>query len=281
MGTTKNEIVPVTESFVALRPEYDIREVMEMNLGGGEGISLFDFERVKLGAGGSTSFTIESPDGEEDTVKTFEALICHRVDQRSYWSVGMDEGGGATPPDCSSFDLQTGYGDNGNGDGEHACRTCPKNQWGSDPKGGKGKACSQTVKLMLLRQGAEASPFPSVLSVPAGSLKQFNRYMFALTAKGVGFKAGVHKFSLEKDTSATGVVFAKLKVELVRKLEDAEAERVEAYGEAIAATLSAMAPEGRADSAEPVSGEVVEGEATVEGDDDWQKEAAATVGGSE
>ncbi len=35
-----------------------------------------------------------------------------------------------------------------------ACATCDFNKWGSDPKGGKGKACKQVRRLALLPAGA-------------------------------------------------------------------------------------------------------------------------------
>ena len=37
------------------------------------------------------------------------------------------------------------------------CATCPKNQWGSDPEGGKGKACKNVRRLALLPADAAAS----------------------------------------------------------------------------------------------------------------------------
>jgi hypothetical protein len=34
------------------------------------------------------------------------------------------------------------------------CAVCPKNAWGSDPKGGRGKACSNTRRLALIPAGS-------------------------------------------------------------------------------------------------------------------------------
>jgi len=52
-------------------------------------------------------------------------------------------------PNCKSNDGVTGRGDIGGGNGTRECSKCPMNQWSSDPKGGKGKACKQTVLLAL------------------------------------------------------------------------------------------------------------------------------------
>lgn len=69
------------------------------------------------------------------------------------------------------------------------CATCPKNQWGSDPKGGAGKACKNLRRLMLVpagevdeRTGKFVAPtaLDSTilgLKVPPTSTKGFDAYI--------------------------------------------------------------------------------------------------------
>jgi len=52
-------------------------------------------------------------------------------------------------PACKSDDGIIGFGANGEAGEKHECKKCPLNQWNSDPKGGKGKACKQSVLLAI------------------------------------------------------------------------------------------------------------------------------------
>lgn len=65
------------------------------------------------------------------------------------------------------------------------CEACPMNQWGSDPKGGKGKACKNTARLMVVPSKPNIEMQPWVLDVPPTSMTAFNNYINLLTANGV------------------------------------------------------------------------------------------------
>ena len=60
------------------------------------------------------------------------------------------------------------------------CATCPMNQFGSDPKGGKGKACKEMRRLFILQKG---DMYPSIMNVPPTSLRQWDAYVSALLSK--------------------------------------------------------------------------------------------------
>lgn len=61
----------------------------------------------------------------------------------------------------------------------HECATCPHNEWGSDPEGGRGKACKNIVRLVVahaddVRNGASPTGVKTYyLNVPVTSVKEF------------------------------------------------------------------------------------------------------------
>ena len=50
--------------------------------------------------------------------------------------------------------------------GKRACADCPHNQWGTDPKGGKGKACKNMVRVYVLQEGCAFPYEPFLQQVP-------------------------------------------------------------------------------------------------------------------
>ena len=72
------------------------------------------------------------------------------------------------------------------------CQGCPKNEWGSDPNGGRGKACKQTRRLVLIPGTAiedQTDPVKAtqtaemaVLDLPVTSVKNYSGYVNSLAA---------------------------------------------------------------------------------------------------
>jgi hypothetical protein len=136
--------------------------------------------------------------GEGEVVKTFRGIILHHSAGRGYWKDPEVRG---TPPDCSSSngifpDMGTAPFKPGPS-GKPACCNCPMNDWGTDPKGGRGKACKQKHSLfVLVLDEAYQSAIPYLLRAPATSLKAIGAYMTALTGKRTPVQTVVTKFSL-------------------------------------------------------------------------------------
>lgn len=72
---------------------------------------------------------------------------------------------------------------------QHAtCEGCPKNEWGSAANGGKGKACRETRRLILLPSDALTSPEViaaaeiAALRPPVTSLKNYAGYVQTIAA---------------------------------------------------------------------------------------------------
>lgn len=69
------------------------------------------------------------------------------------------------------------------------CSGCPKNEWGSDPNGGRGKACKQTRRLVLLPGHAVEKGAADVLSaelavmdIPVTSVRHYSSFVNTLAA---------------------------------------------------------------------------------------------------
>lgn len=57
------------------------------------------------------------------------------------------------------------------------CANCPKGQFGSATNGGKGKACKNTRKLLLVEPGFTEASDPLTLDVSPTGLKSWNKYV--------------------------------------------------------------------------------------------------------
>lgn len=69
------------------------------------------------------------------------------------------------------------------------CKGCPKNEWASDPNGGRGKACKQTRRLVLIPgsavdKGAEdiITAEMAVMDIPVTSVRHYSSFVNALAA---------------------------------------------------------------------------------------------------
>ncbi len=147
-----------------------------------DGLGTIQLPRIKIPSGGGIAFEIPSADPESpDISKTVTGtIILHHPINRLYLK-GLDSkaaGEDDKAPDCYSNDGKTGepvdmdaasaecYG----GD----CAACAMNQFGTARGGGKGKACSNRHRLLLL---AEGQMFPWVVDVTPTSLKKFKEYV--------------------------------------------------------------------------------------------------------
>jgi hypothetical protein len=67
-----------------------------------------------------------------------------------------------------------------------ACDTCPQNEWGSSPNGGKGKACKNSRALALIPASTKPEEVTTaevaVLKLPVMSVKNWTMYVQKLSA---------------------------------------------------------------------------------------------------
>lgn len=85
---------------------------------------------------------------------------------RAFWGENEDE----KRPICSSLDGTQGYWDNAGTTEAHlqGCAGCPNNIFGTDPKGGKGKACKEGRLLVGLVKGLKG-PIRMRLSITSAT----------------------------------------------------------------------------------------------------------------
>lgn len=86
--------------------------------------------------------------------------------QPDCFAVGRDkpDGGNLVPSET----VESPYGEN--------CKTCPKNQWKSDPKG-KGKACKNQRRLVIVPPNFDENSDPMTLYISPTGLKHFDAYV--------------------------------------------------------------------------------------------------------
>lgn len=213
-------VVAGTDStFLALRmPEDEITNLIRTNVGS-RSLDAQSLDRVKIPAGGSTTWEIPTLDGEK-AEKEFEGVIIHWATRRVMWRNADPDG---SPPDCSSPDGFHGYGDPG-----VACQGCPLNVFGSDDGDKPGKKCRELRQLFILQ---EDGILPIVVNATPGSLKNADQYFNRLLRAGVPATAVVTKLSLEKAKSQAGQDFAKIVFTAGRRLDPDARAKVEHLGE--------------------------------------------------
>lgn len=199
--------------------EGEISTILAENLGG-EKLTAVDLESVKVPAGGSTTWTMETIDGEVET-KTIDGIIIFTQLTRAYWP--SEYSGGSEPPQCTSQDSLNGIGDPG-GD----CLVCPLNEFGSAKQGaGRGKACSEKRHIFLVTAD---ETLPIIIKAPAMSLKGIKKYLFGLTSKRQAVHSVYTRLTLEKDTNADGIVYSKIVFTKIGDVENPELSKSYADG---------------------------------------------------
>ena len=100
---------------------------------------------------------------------------------------------------------------------EHSqCTGCPNREWGSDPNGGRGKACKETRRLVLLPASVLDADDPlkaikegelAVLDIPVMSVKFYSQYVNILAGSiGLPAWAVVTDISTKPDPKSQFVV---------------------------------------------------------------------------
>src|SRR5690606_3431853 len=201
-------------------PAAELAEIIAANLGG-EGITQFDLDRVRIPAGGSTTWSIPTLDGEEET-RVLEGIIIHFTTPRAYWKTPFDESGGGTPPDCSSEDGIVGVGNPG-GD----CSTCPLSKFGT-AKNRRGQACKQMRLLFMLR---EDSLLPIVVVLPPMSLRPARQYFLRLASQRQAFYSVITRIELERDRNQDGIPYSRAKFSVGGYLPPEKADFVKRLSE--------------------------------------------------
>lgn len=141
---------------------------------------------------------------------------------KTWYENGWDENS-TNPPDCSSANGLVP--DNGVPKKQsNTCATCPRNQWGTAPNGGKGKACADHRRLAITPAADianEAFGGPMLLRCPAASLQDLAAFDNKYKQAGYPYFSMVVKIGFDPKESYPKLVFSA-----VRPLNDDEAKLV-------------------------------------------------------
>lgn len=175
------------------------------------GVSNFQLSRLKIPAGGMTAWEVETLEGAQVHQSLDVIILAVKGRQKAWWSSTMDEGGGGAPPSCASTDGRTGNGINSIDaaavSGQHKCAECAWDRFGSSRNGGSGKDCKDFSYLFAFQQG---SRIPSLLIVPATSLKALQGYVLKLIDAGKRMETVVTRLGLKKAVSQSGITYSVL-----------------------------------------------------------------------
>lgn len=208
----------------------ELSEVIRENIGVG-GMSHLDLDRVRIPAGGGQAWAVPDLNGERSE-RVIRGIIAYQTVARGYWESLFEDGGGS-PPTCYSNDGVHGIGDPGTD-----CATCKFNQWGSDRKGGQGKACRELRLLFMLQEG---SYLPIVVALPPTSVKVAHQYFIRLASKGVPYYGVITEIGLEKTKSTGQISYSRAVFNAGAKLTQEQISRMRAYKDVLGPSLMKVA----------------------------------------
>ena len=101
-----------------------------------------------------------------------------------------------------------------------SCATCPNHEWGSDPNGGRGKACKEGRRLVLMPASALTDPESvkgcelALMDLPVTSVKNWSNTVNQLaTASGLPYWAVVIRVEVRPDAKTQfKVIFSPVRV---------------------------------------------------------------------
>lgn len=227
------DLVPL-EQYVALDPSRGGLEILREHLSGNE-INEFDLGRVKVPAGGATSWEVPTLGGS-DSRKSVDGVVVFFKNSRSFWEKPYE--GGNEPPDCSSNNAEHAVKANDeveipasrDEEGFYLCDTCAYSEWGSSKAGGRGQACKLTRQLFIL---TPEKLLPLVVSLPPTSLRPASSYFLSLADHMIDYKAVVTQILLEK-VSGDGVPdYSRALFKVGPQLSPEDQEKVAAYAAAL------------------------------------------------
>jgi hypothetical protein len=187
---------------------FDLRENME-------GVAP-EFPIIKIIHAGQM---FEMPD--ESKTEDFLGVIIDASRANVWWEESFDSAGGGNIPDCFSLDGIVPSHESEKKQNDD-CATCPQNQFGSDPDGGRGKWCKNTKRVFVVVEGEN---FPFRLTVSPANLKGIDRYITMLSSKGVPYQLAKTRFTLEKATNKDNIEYSHIVYTMEEKIESIEEAR--------------------------------------------------------
>lgn len=252
-------LAPVdTGKFLALRSGGDIAEALAANSSTGESFADL-LTRVKVPSGGSTMWVIPKVSGDV-TTGALTGVLAGYVLRGVIWP--LDEPQEGSQPAFVTHDLKYGEAKGGAtpsllelaepyqlSDGRYDWAKMTGDEpapwgWGT-AKTGKGKKAKEQRVLFLL---TEYDPFPVMLTVGPGSLKNVRKFMSDLGKEGIPHYRAVVKLTLQKTTSSGGQPFSRVFFSLDGILTPEDGKAVKAgFTDQLHAAAKAMEADDSAD----------------------------------
>lgn len=208
-----------------------------------DGMGDMRFDKVNMPSGGGISFTIIDEDGREIPVAELKGVMLHKKPFKAWYIKAFDEKGDEDTgrPDCFSEDNVHGSGCEGAGIPEgQLCKACPKNQWGSDRRGGKGKDCAEKIRIHILM---EENAFPKFIDLPPTSTGNFKDYVKRLANKLNSYYGVVTTVGLAGDKSAGGIKYSKATFAKAANLSKEERVAIKQYVDTLTPIMERISPE--------------------------------------
>lgn len=135
--------------------------------------------------------------GDEDVGDYMELCIIDWVYTNTYyagrWDPNVKRGAACAAVGREDHDYLTPFRGTGYDPIHDACGDCPKNEWGSDPQGGRGKACKNAARLVVApvldvreaqTEGLSAAQVPTYyLNVPVTSVQPLMKVISLIEGK--------------------------------------------------------------------------------------------------
>lgn len=243
MGNKGTEIVSLNDYAISKVGNGAISDLIAGNLGGST-LQVSDLPKVKIPAGGSTTWLVPPDDAP---VKDIEGIVIYQHDTRAMFVQSENGAISNEPPLCVADTAVFGRGTPG-GD----CSRCVNAAWGSAGVGKKGQACKMMHRIYLLSPN---SVLPVVLTLSPSSLAPWRKYMISLINTQMTAGAVVTKIGLEK-VSGGPAPYARIVPSFVRTLTNNEQKFVADYAEGIIPVLRSApyaTPEGEDEQLEQVA----------------------------
>lgn len=222
-------------TFLALRPDSDVREALMANLGAGETIQASDLPRVPMPAGGGKVWQWLDAGNNDQSAPSIDGALVYYGVRGTLWPT--QEATTGRQPVLVSYDLQTAVrvGDDlGDldadilescriGDRLYDWRRLPYNKFANEGgigTEGRGKRCKESRVLAILR---EDEAWPLLVTAPVGSLKTIAPFVKRLPVPH--FRAVV-SLTLNKVENADGKPYSQIVPKYLRELSKEEGELI-------------------------------------------------------
>jgi hypothetical protein len=232
------EIVTLNDYAISKLGSAAIADLIENNLGG-ERLTIKDIPKLKIPAGGSTTWLVPPDDAP---LKEIEGIVIYQHATRALFKQNDDGTISNDPPLCVAEMGKVGVPAPDSGILGGSCEDCPYSKYGSAGKGKKGQACKAGQRIYMLTQG---SILPFVLQLSPSSLAPWHKYMINLINTQQLVNNVVTRISLEKVTGGPAP-YARIIPAAVRALAPEEQKFVADYAASIIPVLHA-APYAPAD----------------------------------